>query len=243
MKAYIQISNNNQCSNPNSFAAYEGFLKLGWEIVFYKDVALITGNNPEDVVVGGINDVHKILHHFHFDIPTPLDYPESIRSFLGRKIWKSTMHQFANNNSFNIFIKPLHRSKSFTGKLITCERDLIGCYDFQSDTDIWCSESVNFIAEWRCFVRHGKILDVRRYRGNWKLQYNPEVIENAVHSYTNSPKAYAMDFGVTDNGRTLLIEANDGYSLGSYGLPVLDYAKLLSTRWAELTSSKDYGDF
>ena len=48
-----------------------------------------------------------------------------------------------------------------------------------------------------------------------------------------------MDFGVTADGRTLMIEVNDGYSLGCYGLLYLDYAKLLSARWAELTDTYD----
>ena len=52
-----------------------------------------------------------------------------------------------------------------------------------------------------------------------------------------------MDFCLTDDGRTLLIEVNDGCSIGCYGLEPIDYAKLLSTRWAELTNTEDECDF
>ena len=52
-----------------------------------------------------------------------------------------------------------------------------------------------------------------------------------------------MDFGVTVDGRTLMIEVNDGYALGSYGLYYLDYAKLLSARWAQLTGTTDEAAF
>ena len=48
-----------------------------------------------------------------------------------------------------------------------------------------------------------------------------------------------MDFCLTDDGRTLLIEVNDGYSLGCYGMFALKYAKFLITRWAELTDTLD----
>lgn len=106
-----------------------------------------------------------------------------------------------------------------------------------------CSEVVNFVAEWRCFVRYGKILDVRRYKGDWKVQLNPKIVENAVSEFKSAPKAYAIDFGLTDKGETLLIEVNDGYSLGFYGLSDLDYAKLLAARWAELTNTIDECDF
>lgn len=68
-----------------------------------------------------------------------------------------------------------------------------------------------------------------RYRSNKK----------AVQSYTKVPAGYLADFGLTDEGRTVLIEINDGYALGSYGLFYLDYAKLLAVRWAELTGTQD----
>jgi succinate-acetate transporter protein len=42
-----------------------------------------------------------------------------------------------------------------------------------------------------------------------------------------------------DTDKTLLIEVNDGYALGSYGLFYIDYAKILAARWAELTGTKD----
>lgn len=38
-------------------------------------------------------------------------------------------------------------------------------------------------------------------------------------------------------GQTLLIEVNEGYSLASYGLYDIRYAKLLAARWAELTDT------
>ena len=69
----------------------------------------------------------------------------------------------------------------------------------------------------------------------------PNVV--AVSEYKSAPAAYAIDFGVTDDGRTLLIEVNDGYALGSYGLFYPDYSKLLSARWAELTNTTDECDF
>lgn len=50
---------------------------------------------------------------------------------------------------------------------------------------------------------------------------------------------YISAESVTDDGRTLLIEVNDGYALGCYGLFYIDYAKLLSARWAELTGTED----
>ena len=44
---------------------------------------------------------------------------------------------------------------------------------------------------------------------------------------------------MTKDGRTLLVELNDAYSLGCYGLPSVSYAKLISARWSQLLDVKD----
>jgi len=38
---------------------------------------------------------------------------------------------------------------------------------------------------------------------------------------------------------TCLVEVNDGYSLGSYGLFHIHYAKLLSARWSKRVGPED----
>ena len=123
--------------------------------------------------------------------------------------------------------------------VVRSTKDLIGCGIQGVDQEVYCSEVVKFEAEWRCFVRYGQILSVRQYKGDWRRHYDPEVIENAVKEFRSAPAGYAIDFGLTDDGRTLLIEFNDGYALGCYGLFYIDYAKLLSARWAELTGTED----
>ena len=51
-----------------------------------------------------------------------------------------------------------------------------------------------------------------------------------------------MDFGVTDRGETRLVEVNDGFSLGCYGLEPILYARLLCARWSELVGVADECD-
>lgn len=48
---------------------------------------------------------------------------------------------------------------------------------------------------------------------------------------------------MTGDGRTLLVEINDGYSLGCYGLQHNLYAQPLSVRWAELVGTEDECNF
>ena len=144
----------------------------------------------------------------------------------------------ADTASWPVFVKPVE-DKRFTGKVVASISDLVGLGTSGLNPDVTCSEVVDFVAEWRCFVRYGRILDVRPYKGDWKVSYNPSIIEAAISDYSCAPAGYAADFGVTRDGRTLLVEINDGYSLGSYGLQHNLYAQLLSARWAEMLDVPD----
>jgi hypothetical protein len=64
-----------------------------------------------------------------------------------------------------------------------------------------------------------------------------EVVENAIYDFEQSNQrtdAYGIDFGVLDDGNTALIEWNDGFALGSYGLEKEIYTELILTRWEEI---------
>ncbi|MEO3947006.1 ATP-grasp domain-containing protein [Gorillibacterium sp. CAU 1737] len=242
MKVYLKKGPDHEIVNHNFYAAYDGFKQMGFELRFFQDVTELSDHRPEDPVIGYVEDVRAILRQHDLAVPE-LDYPEELETFLGRKVWRSRLSAIANNpEKWNVFIKPVE-DKLFTGVVVRSTKDLAGCGSYGEDPEIWCSEVVNFVAEWRCFVRYGTILDVRRYRGSWKAHCDVRVVENIVQQYASAPNGYALDIGVTDQGETLLIEINDGYALGHYGLGSLEYAKLLAARWAELTSTTDECDF
>jgi len=242
MKVYIKKGFDNEIANHNFYAAFDGFKQMGFEIDYYKSINELSGHEKEDIIVGYVDDVRNSLRKYGIVAPE-MDYPEELESYLGRKVWKSRLSVIANNpENWNIFIKPVE-DKKFTGVVVRSTKDLIGCGTQGEDPEILCSEIVNFVAEWRCFVRYGNILDIRRYKGNWRVHFDYKVVENVVEQFQSAPNGYAVDFGLTDKGETLLIEINDGYALGHYGLFSLDYAKLLSARWAELTGTADECDF
>lgn len=86
-------------------------------------------------------------------------------------------------------------------------------------------------------------LDVRHYCGDWSKAPSRAVVGQTIAAYSSASAGYAADFGVTDDGRTLLVEVNDGYSLGPYGLWPKLYAQLLSARWTEMVGTDDPCDF
>ncbi len=92
-----------------------------------------------------------------------------------------------------------------------------------------------FASEWRCYVCRGQILEMSHYQGDLFTYPDPQVIKMAVADFRSAaPAGYGIDFGVLTDGRTVLVEVNDGYSLGSYGLNAVEYSELLEARWLQL---------
>jgi hypothetical protein len=229
---------NNEIITESTYAAFYGFSVLGWEVVFFEGMPP-EGLSREDVVVGWITQVKQALTKLGIEPPNELDYPEETRSYLGRNVWQSNLHKiYTDETTWPVFVKPV-KGKQFDGKLITKLGDLIGLGDQNEDRKIWCSEPVNFVSEYRCFVRYGKLIDSRRYKGTFKTIPNYSIVEACIDDYKSAPAAYVLDFGVTDDGRTLLVETNDGFAVGSYGFHFVDYAKMVSARWSELVGIPD----
>ncbi|HEX8426329.1 ATP-grasp domain-containing protein [Hymenobacter sp.] len=244
MRAFINQDQFGEWVNTSCFAAADGFRQMGWEIVPLPPATTPPTDDPADVVVGHIDQVEDALRALGRPVPPALDYPNELQSFLGRRIWQSTINAVAADPAqWPVFVKPMLARKKFTGVLVRHFRDLMGCGDQAENTPVWCAEPVQFVAEWRCFVRYGRVLAAQPYRGDWRAHFDPRVVEAAVAAYTSAPCAYALDIGLTATGATSLIEVNEGYAVGSYGLPPLQYAKFLSARWAELTDTADACDF
>jgi hypothetical protein len=118
------------------------------------------------------------------------------------------------------------------------------------DAKVWVSELINNVEgrpEYRCYILDKQIIDVRRYSGGWN---NPQPlyskIMKMVDSYVSSPRAYAIDvlydtyaFLSNEDRATTLIEVNDGWSLGNYGMDSKLYANMIEARWNEFWLTKE----
>lgn len=231
---------NNEFETYNFYQAYSGFQKLGFEIcIFENEIPHDVYLTRYDVVVDYISGVKNALIRLGITPPTEIDYPEELYHYLGRKIWKSDMNTIATSPElYPIFVKPVSH-KQFDGRLVKSFTDLIGCGKQDISNDIWCSEPVNFVTEYRVFVRYGKILDARPYKGSPFSRLDETIVKNCISDYKNIPAGCSLDFGITDDNRCLLIECNNGFSLGNYGLLDGFYAKLMYACWCEMVDIND----
>jgi len=164
-------------------------------------------------------------------------YPKSLKKYFGRQIWETTIQNILYQENFGFFVKPKSKAKLFTGFIVNSYHDLIQLERFSKNTDLYCSTLVKWLSEYRVFVNNSKIVGVKIYAGEETLKLNMEIVEKAIKDFENSPErtaSYGIDFGIVDNKQTKLIEWNDEFSLGSYGLDKEIYTDLLVTRWEEI---------
>ena len=235
MRAYIHgfrgLPWNSECR-----VARDGFKKLGVETVLFTTNEELDTRNIEDVVVGGTIIVWHALNQRGISF-CHNDYPPELAGFLGRKILKMQLSE-VRNEKLPVFIKPVEE-KTAPGITVRAWSDLEEYERFDPDTEIYRSDVVHFASEWRCFLLYGKIVGLHFYYGDSDIECDGNVLDAAVRAFPGAPAGCALDFGVTDQGETLLIEMNDGFSLGTYGLEPTLYARLLSARWAELNGTED----
>ena len=252
---YIKEMKTNIPHSINIANAMYGFREMGAEIIPYHSIDDIYDIvTRDDIVLDYLNQCNIIFSKFDV-VPNIPDYPEILKPFLGRKIWKDTINNISNDEkkwSAGYFVKPV-KNKVFTGKIINSVSDLIGCGNQSEDYEVLISEPLDICAEWRCFIIYDELIDVRpygiltnQYKNSCMYHYDENVLNSMMKAFTSwedRPSACSMDICVTSDGKTLLVELNDAYALGCYGLPSLYYAKLISARWSQILGSEDEYNF
>ncbi len=238
-KAYVQ-QQHGQWLNDNCYTMWYGLTRMGYEVhPFTMD------NIPQDitkhtVVHGGINTMRKIFDQLGVEQPpihNPNDY---LPQYCSRDFTETTIGDIRAMGPFPrpIFIKPLNDHKLFTGFVCTnvFNFNLI-TGKFDDNVRVLVSDYINMISEYRCFVNRGKLVGSKNYTGDFKRNIDYDIVESAIKDYKDQPISYSLDFAFTDRGETLLIEINDGFALGSYGLNPIVYTKFIIDRWNEITTN------
>lgn len=238
-KAYIQRLSG-EFVNDASFYYYHGLKQLGIEVEFFdEDKNYLIPLSNDILIVAGVPTTVKAFKKMGVELK-PLDIPDSIKYYTGRFMEESTIREVMLNEKtqYPLFVKPVE-GKLFNGQVVCSkgELELFRYCDEVNDinTPIIISEPVTFLSEYRTFVLDGKIIDSKKYMGDYRIIPDYSIVERAIKDYKDAPIAYSIDFGVTNDGRTLLVECNDAYSLGPYGVNNLDLTKMFILRWDEIT--------
>ena len=195
----------------------------------------------QTLVAGRLGAVESALRQLGVEIPRPDDYPAAARPWFGREIWPSTLgaaRARVEDRGEALFIKPRARAKRFTGRVFDTADDFRGLAVASARAEVWCAEVVDVVTEHRAFVVDDRVVGLRHYGGDGEVEPDPGVVHDVLTALAGGlPAGCALDFAVLGDGRTVLLEANDGYALGRYGLEGEAYADLLLARWSQLVGT------
>jgi hypothetical protein len=201
--------------------------------------------SAESFVSGDMDAMHGAMAQLEIAVPPPNDYPASLAPYLHRRIWKSTLGEVERRvfeySGQPVFVKPAERRKSFTGRVVGPSSGDAPIGAVSRRQEVWCSEVVDWISEYRVYVIDDEIVGVDHYAGDPGVSLDMGKVAEALSAYRKSgeaPSAYGIDFGVLHNGESALVEANDGYALGAYEIAAKPYTDLLIRRWQELLQGR-----
>lgn len=256
MKAFILTDKDGQIRDRDMLDLYDGFLYHNIKTQFYTQDQMFLNKDlitKDDLVLGHINMCRAALKHLDVKEPLSIDYPSQLDFYLGRSVKRMESYRFKNllleNEQVGLgntyFVKPV-KNKIFTG--FTCST----LQEYQSKTHgsgsaewVYVSSFVNFEDEYRVYVYNTDVVEVHQYYAkHWKTKVpvDMDTVQFMVGKLKEAkmPRFYSIDVGVDNRGRTLLVECNDGYALGNYGLAPCDYAKMSMERWQEIVLNKQF---
>ena len=179
------------------------------------------------IPVGTVEYVNEYCRVKNITPPTNISYPVELVKFLNRSVWQSS-YSFAKEYQF---VKP-RNTKVFTGAVKKDIEETV-----KDDEPVWISDPMTFTAEFRFYIIENHIAGYSRYDdGDDNIQPDINTVQQMITEYTKSPIGYVLDVGPVDN-KTVLIEVNDGWSLGYYpwGTMTTDkYVELITKRWCEI---------
>lgn len=227
--------------------AIDGFEYLGYEPTQVTMETMLSGALDyvckKYPVVGSI-DFMKSLFKRLGKLPEPIDFPEFIlnNNKLNREVSKTTLDNVLtvlNLESFTgrdtkLFVKPVE-TKLFDGILIgTLPSELHYFHNIKRDTPVWVSEKIDIASEYRVYVHNGKMLYACNYSGDFKISPDYSYVESLIKDYKSAPISYTIDVAIMKSGINTVVEFNDFWAIGGYGIAPWDYALMLKDRYFEI---------
>lgn len=241
MRAYVERVDEG-FRNANVFCAWQGLEAMGFEACFF------TPDEVEELqldaatpVVAGIPIVWRALRALGVEVRALEAIPRRLEPFAERDFGECSLGEIRAriaDEGAPVFIRPCPEAgKLFPGHVISRFRDLIQTASCPGETRVWWSDALELRGEFRGFVWRGELVGWRHYFGDFRSALDFSRVEGALETWDSRPVACAMDWALTATGETVLVEVNDAYSLGCYGLAPHLYAPMLVERWRQIVET------
>jgi ATP-grasp domain, R2K clade family 3 len=225
------------------YTAWKALVDAGWEIRLFETIADVDVHKDE-VVIAGLDHVVEALTRLNVPLPD-IDYPDAFRQVLLDPHFERTTLGAVRRSpeQWPRFVKPTSGRKEFGGLVVRSTRDLLFVTHADDELPVYSAAPHDLTGrvEWRCFIIDGRVRDIRPYTACPDGDSPSRTfVQLLVDQWTSAPAGFALDvvnIGSRAHPDWRVVECNDGYALGSYGLDRSVYAELLVTRWAQLTGS------
>ncbi len=233
MNIYIRGLNNFP-TDDWGVSALMGFRLKGVNVHFYEDVQEIPLNR-NSMVIGYVEDTKWFFEQMEWKVPYRLTLPLDLdkNKFLKRDVkqfWRYEDVLEQTDIKFPYFLKPI-KVKTFYPSIIKHSGDLTS---YEKCEEFLISQLIDIVSEYRCYIIDKKIVGCYNYLGSIYEYPNLKLVDQMISEFENAPIGYSIDVALLENGETCLIECNDGWSLGNYGLEPKLYTRLLTERWIEI---------
>lgn len=187
----------------------------------------------QHLFVGSVEFMNEVFSRIKLHVPAMVPYQEFT-------IQKLSNVKLQIIDGRKLFVKPT-KIKLFGG-MVYDRMSVTSLNPYPEDTDVFVMEPFKhkIISEWRCYVSGKAIFDSRNYAGNFKISPDYNFVEKIIKTLDNYPSAYTIDVGILENGENIVIEFNDMWAIGNYGMDNSDYYKLLRNRYFEIINDKKY---
>lgn len=197
--------------------------------------------------VGSVEFVRRAMSFAGIAEPQNRSYPQQLQPWLHREVKTVRLDQVRER----AFIKPA-TTKLFTGFVFDpdavpdpinrhdCEQDQVA-RGLPGETLVYTSEVVEFLSEWRYYVQDGAILGGARYdaAGADDAPRPSKQVLEACTEAMRGERPFALDVGVLADGRTAVVEVNDGWAIGLYkgAITPAQYLSFLISCWDSIRAT------
>lgn len=147
-----------------------------------------------------------------------------------------------SRNGEKLFIKPVE-IKLFTGFVLD-GMVYSAIEDLPSDTRVFTYKPFDkeIVSEWRIYVNKWKIEDSRNYAGDFRISPDYRIIDDLIDECCdteNFPNTFTIDVAILEDWsgtEIVVVEYNDMWAIGNYGVPNYFYLKLLRDRYFQIVN-------
>lgn len=210
-----------------------------YRLITYEDVVSGNHNNlitPNNLFVGSVEFMREVFKCVGIDdprVPSNSNRTHHVETLGNIKAQVKLGYKW--------FIKPFE-IKLFTGFVID-QMQYSSIQNIPDDTQVMVYEPFKYPieSEWRCYINNHRLEYVSNYSGDPLVGINGTYLMNMINTNKDTfPCAYTIDIGVLTSGENVVIEYNDMWSIGNYGLPNDVYLKMLKNRFYEIIHKHVY---